>query len=48
MAGWWSIVDRTSTYAAQADADAQATWISHDQQVQAMITNFIHADLQHY
>ena len=30
MAGWWSIVDGTSTHAVQADAAAQATWISHD------------------
>ena len=42
MAGWWSIIDGTSLHA------AQATWISHDQQAQAMITIFIHADLQHY
>ena len=48
MAGWWSIVDRTSTHAAQPDAAARATWISHDQQAQAMIAIFIHADLQHY
>ena len=48
MAGWWSIVDGTSTHAAQADAAAQVTWISHDQQAQAMIAIFIHADLQHY
>ena len=48
MAGWWSIVDGTSLYAAQPDAATQATWISHDQQAQAMIAIFIHADLQHY
>ena len=48
MAGWWSIIDRTSTCAAQADTAAQATWISNDQQAQAMIAIFIHADLQHY
>ena len=48
MAGWWSIVDGTSLHAAQPDAATQATWISHDQQAQAMITIFIHADLQHY
>ena len=48
MAGWWSIVDGTSTHATQADAAAQATWISHDQQAQVMIAIFIHANLQHY
>ena len=48
MAGWWSIVDGTSLHAAQPDAATQATWISHDQQAQAMIAIFIHADLQHY
>ena len=48
MAEWWSIVDGTSTHAAPADAAAQATWIRHDEQAQAMITIFIHADLQHY
>jgi hypothetical protein len=31
-----------------ADAAAQALWIANDQQVQAMITIFIHSDLQHY
>ena len=30
MAGWWSIVDGTSTHAAQADTAAQATWISRN------------------
>jgi hypothetical protein len=49
MAGWWSIVEGTSTYAANAaDPAAQATWIQNDQQAQAMITIFIHSDLQHY
>ena len=48
MAEWWSIVDGTSLHAAQADATAQATWISHDQQAQAMVAIFIHANLQHY
>ena len=36
-----------STYAAQADATARTTWISQDQQAQAMIAIFIHADMQH-
>ena len=44
MAGWWTIIDETFTYAAQA---ARATWISQDQQAQAMIAIFIHADMQH-
>ena len=48
MAGWWSIIDGTSTHAAQADAATRATWISNDQQAQVMITIFIHANLQHY
>ena len=48
MAGWWCIVDGTSTHAAQADGATQATWISNDQQAQAMIAIFIHASLQHY
>ena len=47
MAGWWTIVDGTSTYTAQVNAAAQATWISQDQQAQAIITIFIHADMQH-
>ena len=47
MAGWWTIVDGMSTYAAQADATARTTWISQDQQAQAMIAIFIHADMQH-
>ena len=47
MAGWWTIIDGTSTHAAQADATAHATWISQDQQAQAMIAIFIHADMQH-
>ena len=47
MAGWWTIVEGTSTHATQADAAAQATWISQDQQAQAMIAIFIHADMQH-
>ena len=48
MAGWWSIIDGTSTHAAQADAATRTTWISNDQQAQVMIAIFIHADLQHY
>jgi hypothetical protein len=48
MAGWWSIVEETSTYAGQADPAAQTTWIANDQQAQAMIAIFIHSDLQHY
>jgi hypothetical protein len=48
MAGWWSIVEGTSTHVNAADAAAQATWISNDQQAQAMIAIFIHSDLQHY
>ena len=48
MTGWWSIVDRTSTHAAQADAAAQAIWISHDQQAHVMIAIFIHSNLKHY
>jgi hypothetical protein len=48
MAGWWSIVEGTSIHANATDAAAQATWISNDQQAQAMIAIFIHSDLQHY
>ena len=45
MAGWWTIIDGIFAHAAQADAAAQATWISQDQQAQAMIAIFIHADM---
>jgi hypothetical protein len=48
MAGWWSIVEGTSTHAGQADPVAQTTWIANDQQAQAMIAIFIHSNLQHY
>ena len=48
MAGWWSIVDGTSTHAGQADPATHTTWIANDQQAQAIITIFIHLDLQHY
>ena len=48
MAGWWSIIDGTSTHAGQADAATRTTWITNDQQAQAMIAIFIHFDLQHY
>jgi hypothetical protein len=44
MAGWWSIVEGISTHAGQADPAAQTTWISNDQQAQAMIAIFIHSD----
>jgi hypothetical protein len=48
MAGWWSIIEGTSTHVNTADAAARATWISNDQQAQAMIAIFIHSYLQHY
>jgi hypothetical protein len=48
MAGWWSIMEGISTHAGQADPAAQAIWIANNQQAQAMIAIFIHADLQHY
>jgi hypothetical protein len=50
MAGWWSIVEGTSTHANAADAATRTTWIANDQQAQAMImiAIFIHSDLQHY
>ena len=38
----------TSTHAGQADTATCTTWIANDQQAQAMITIFIHSDLQHY
>ena len=48
MAGWWSIIDGTSTHAGQADTATHTTWIANDQQAQAMIAIFIYSDLQHY
>jgi hypothetical protein len=30
MAGWWAIVEGTSTHANMADAPARATWIAND------------------
>jgi hypothetical protein len=48
MAGWWSIVEGTSTHAGLADPAAQTTWIGNDQQAQVMIVIYIHSDLQHY
>jgi hypothetical protein len=46
MAGWWSIIEGTSTHVNAAAA--RTTWIANDQQAQAIIAIFIHSDLQHY
>ena len=46
--GGVSLMVHTSTHAGQADAATCTTWIANDQQAQAMITIFIHSNLQHY
>jgi hypothetical protein len=48
MAGWWSIMEGTSTHVNATDPAAQVIWIQNNQQAQAMIAIFIHSDLQHY
>ena len=47
MATWWDIVNRASTYAAQADAAIQTTWDLNDRQAQSLISVFIDQDMQH-